>query len=69
MGKLNDLANLGQAIWLDFVDRKFLEEGGLKKLVGEDAVTGVTSNPSIFQQAMGKGNQPTWTVEREGTCP
>ena len=30
MGKLNDLANLGQAIWLDFVDRKFLEEGGLE---------------------------------------
>ncbi len=55
MGKLNDLANLGQAIWLDFVDRKFLEEGGLEKLVGEDGVTGVTSNPSIFQQAMGKG--------------
>jgi transaldolase/glucose-6-phosphate isomerase len=55
MGKLNDLANLGQAVWLDFVDRKFLEEGGLKKLVEEDGVTGVTSNPSIFQQAMGKG--------------
>lgn len=55
MGKLNDLANLGQAIWLDFVARDFLSEGGLKKLVEEDAVTGVTSNPTIFQQAMGQG--------------
>ena len=55
MGKLNDLAALGQAIWLDFVDRKFLNEGGLERLVKDDAVTGVTSNPTIFEQAMGKG--------------
>lgn len=55
MDKLNDLANLGQAVWLDFVDRKFLEEGGLEKLVAEDGVTGVTSNPTIFQKAMGEG--------------
>ena len=55
MGKLNDLEALGQAIWLDFVDRKFLDDGGLQKLVDEDGVTGVTSNPTIFQKAMGEG--------------
>ncbi len=55
MGKLNDLADLGQAVWLDFVDRKFLAEGGLTKLVEQDGVTGVTSNPTIFQKAMGEG--------------
>lgn len=55
MGRLNDLAALGQAIWLDFVARDFLNDGGLKKLVDEDGVTGVTSNPTIFQQAMGQG--------------
>lgn len=55
MGKLNDLEALGQAVWLDFVDRKFLEEGGLRKLVEEDGLTGVTSNPSIFEKAMGHG--------------
>jgi transaldolase len=55
MGKLNDLEKLGQAVWLDFVDRKFLEEGGLKKLVDEDGLSGVTSNPSIFEKAMGHG--------------
>jgi transaldolase/glucose-6-phosphate isomerase len=55
MGKLNQLGDLGQAVWLDFVDRKFLEEGGLKKLVEEDGLTGVTSNPSIFEKAMGHG--------------
>jgi transaldolase/glucose-6-phosphate isomerase len=55
MGKLNQLGELGQAVWLDFVDRTFLEEGGLKKLVEEDGLTGVTSNPSIFEKAMGHG--------------
>jgi transaldolase/glucose-6-phosphate isomerase len=56
MSKLKDLGGLGQAVWLDFVDRKFLEAGGLKKLVEEDGLTGVTSNPSIFEKAMGHGD-------------
>ena len=56
MGTLNDLSAAGTAVWLDFVDRKFLEQGGLKKLVEEDGLTGVTSNPSIFEKAMGHGN-------------
>ena len=55
MGRLNDLESHGQAVWLDFVDRKFLNEGGLTKLVEEDGITGVTSNPSIFEKAMGHG--------------
>ncbi len=56
MGTLNDLAGQGQAVWLDFVDRKFLADGGLEKLVAEDGLTGVTSNPSIFEKAMGHGD-------------
>jgi transaldolase/glucose-6-phosphate isomerase len=56
MSKLKDLGALGQAVWLDFVDRKFLEAGGLKKLVDDDGLTGVTSNPSIFEKAMGHGD-------------
>jgi transaldolase/glucose-6-phosphate isomerase len=52
---LKQLQQSGQAPWLDFVDRAFLAEGGLKKLVEEDGVTGVTSNPSIFEKAMGHG--------------
>ena len=55
MGRLNDLEAQGQAVWLDFLDRKFLAEGGLQKLVDEDGLTGVTSNPSIFGKAMGQG--------------
>ncbi|MDE0879916.1 MAG: transaldolase, partial [Sphingomonas bacterium] len=56
MGTLNDLSAAGTAVWLDFVDRKFLAEDGLKKLVDTDAATGVTSNPSIFEKAMGHGD-------------
>ncbi|USU11859.1 transaldolase [Sphingomonadaceae bacterium OTU29THOMA1] len=56
MGKLNDLSAAGTAVWLDFVDRKFLEAGGLDKLVKADGLTGVTSNPSIFEKAMGHGD-------------
>ena len=54
--RLKDLEACGQAVWLDFVDRKFLKDGGLKKLVEEDGLTGVTSNPSIFEKAMGHGD-------------
>ena len=53
---LKQLHEAGQAVWLDFVDRSFLKEGGLKKLVAEDGATGVTSNPSIFEKAMGHGD-------------
>ncbi len=56
MSKLEQLRDIGQAPWLDFVDRKFLDAGGLKKLVDEDGVTGVTSNPTIFEKAMGSGD-------------
>ena len=53
--RLEQLRASGQAPWLDFVDRSFLNEGGLKKLVAEDGLTGVTSNPAIFEKAMGQG--------------
>jgi transaldolase/glucose-6-phosphate isomerase len=45
----------GQSPWLDFIRRSFLAEGSLKKLVDEDGLGGVTSNPSIFEKAMGSG--------------
>lgn len=53
---LQQLHAAGQAVWLDFVDRTFLAQGGLRKLISEDAITGVTSNPSIFEKAMGHGD-------------
>jgi transaldolase/glucose-6-phosphate isomerase len=50
--RLRELAQAGQAVWLDFIDRRFLAEGGLRRLIEEDGLTGVTSNPSIFEKAM-----------------
>jgi len=47
------LREQGQAIWLDFLSRRFIAEGGLKKLIDEDGLAGVTSNPSIFKKAIG----------------
>ena len=54
--RIKSLAQAGQGVWLDFVDRKFLGEGGLDKLIAEDGLTGVTSNPSIFEKAIGHGD-------------
>jgi transaldolase len=42
----------GQAVWLDYIDRDLVTGGGLARLVAEDGVRGVTSNPSIFKTAM-----------------
>jgi len=58
MSKLRDLAEAGQSVWLDFIRRDMLEEGGeLASLVAE-GVRGVTSNPSIFQKAI--SSSPTY---------
>ena len=46
------LHDYGQAVWLDFLSRRFISEGGLKKLIDQDGLTGVTSNPSIFEKAI-----------------
>jgi transaldolase/glucose-6-phosphate isomerase len=54
--RLKSLAEAGQGVWLDFVDRKFLADGELDKLIAEDGLTGVTSNPSIFEKAIGHGD-------------
>ena len=55
MGRLNELEALGQAVWLDFIDREIIANGELARLVEEDGLTGVTSNPSIFEKAIGHG--------------
>jgi transaldolase / glucose-6-phosphate isomerase len=50
---LASLHRYGQAPWLDFLARGFIADGHLKKLVEHDGLTGVTSNPSIFEKAIG----------------
>jgi transaldolase len=53
---LQRLAQLGQSVWIDFLSRKLLASGELARLVREDAVVGVTSNPTIFEQAIADGD-------------
>jgi len=54
MNPVKALQDHRQAVWLDFLSRGFIAEGGLKNLVDEDGLRGVTSNPSIFEQAIGR---------------
>ena len=52
MNSLKELLNQGQSIWLDYISRNLLSSGGLKRLVDEDGMRGVTSNPTIFEKAI-----------------
>ncbi|MCC6103881.1 bifunctional transaldolase/phosoglucose isomerase [Acetobacter sp.] len=54
---LQALAAVQQSPWLDFIRRSFVEDGSLARLVQTDDVRGVTSNPAIFQKAMGEGTE------------
>jgi transaldolase len=53
--RLHELAERGQSVWIDFLSREFVHGGELQRMIDEDAVTGMTSNPSIFQSAIAKG--------------
>jgi transaldolase len=50
--RLQQLHDAGQSIWLDSIDRRILENGELARRIREDALTGMTSNPTIFQKAL-----------------
>jgi transaldolase len=53
---LHELAARGQSIWFDTLSRDLVHTGELKKMMNRDAVTGVTSNPTIFQKALASGS-------------
>src|SRR5947207_552682 len=53
--RLHQLTALGQSVWIDYLSRDLIESGALARAVDEDAVVGVTSNPSIFQKALAHG--------------
>src|SRR5205807_1832413 len=52
---LHKLSELGQSVWIDYLSRDMLHEGELARMMKEDAVVGVTSNPTIFQKAISQG--------------
>jgi transaldolase len=54
---LHKLSALGQSVWIDYLSRDLLETGELERMMREDAVVGVTSNPTIFQKAISQGTR------------
>lgn len=52
MNPLRQLNEFGQSVWLDFIRRKLLIDGELERLIRDDGLAGVTSNPAIFEKAV-----------------
>jgi transaldolase len=63
MSKLNELANIGQSVWLDFISRNLLTSGELIKL-REMGLRGMTSNPTIFDKAISKSSDYDEDIKR-----
>jgi transaldolase / glucose-6-phosphate isomerase len=57
MNPVKALESHGQAVWLDFLARGFVAKGDLQRLIDTDGVKGVTSNPSIFEKAIGSSDE------------
>jgi len=53
--RLTKLHDEGQSIWLDNIDRTMLHDGTLERRIAEDSLTGMTSNPTIFEKALAEG--------------
>jgi transaldolase/glucose-6-phosphate isomerase len=56
---LKDLLNYGQSVWLDYIRRDLFTTGELKRLISEDGLRGMTSNPAIFEKAIGDSDYYT----------
>ncbi|NUT54721.1 MAG: transaldolase, partial [Thermoleophilia bacterium] len=57
MSRLGQLSALGQSVWIDYLSRDLLDSGALARAVRDDAVVGVTSNPTIFARALASGDR------------
>jgi transaldolase len=55
--RLREIEALGQAIWIDNLNRELLDEGTLRRLIDEDGISGVTSNPTIFEKGMSNSDR------------
>jgi transaldolase len=55
---LVELGRLGQSIWYDFITRDLVASGELRRLIEQDGLSGMTSNPTIFEQAISGSPAP-----------
>lgn len=53
---LHQVSELGQSVWIDYLSRQFVASGDLERMIDEDALVGLTSNPTIFQKAIASGD-------------
>ena len=67
MNALQQLHELGQSVWLDNIRRELLTSGTLAKWIRDWAVTGLTSNPTIFEQAISQGTDYDAAIQRHAT--
>ncbi|MHB0976593.1 MAG: transaldolase [Candidatus Aquicultorales bacterium] len=66
------LGEHGQSVWMDYLDRDLIEDGSLDRMMKEDGVSGVTSNPTIFKEALKKSaryDSPIRRLAGEGRSP
>jgi transaldolase len=61
---LVELQQQGQSVWLDYIRRKALLSGDVRKLIEEDGLRGMTANPAIFQAAIAAGDDYDQTIEK-----
>ena len=54
--RLTELAAAGQSVWLDYIDRRILQDGSLARMIRDDGLRGMTSNPTIFEKALAEGS-------------
>jgi transaldolase len=55
--KLREIEALGQAVWIDNLNRDLLDDGTMRNLIEQDGISGVTSNPTIFEKGMGHSDR------------
>ncbi|HEV7705351.1 MAG TPA: transaldolase [Gemmatimonadaceae bacterium] len=67
MDRLEQLHDAGQSIWLDFIDRTLLRSGELARRIERDSLTGMTSNPTIFEKALAEGH--AYDAQLAGASP
>ena len=61
---LKKLEALGQSVWLDYIRKDMIENGELSRLIDEDGVHGITSNPSLFEKAIAESNLYDKDIQR-----
>ncbi|HTM11220.1 MAG TPA: bifunctional transaldolase/phosoglucose isomerase [Verrucomicrobiae bacterium] len=63
MNRMKELLRQGQSVWLDYIHRNLFKSGELKRLIDEDGLRGMTSNPTIFEKAIAHGDTYDETIK------